>query len=208
MDLSIASPYSASTAAAAGVPAALAYEQTAALTFHNVDYLLHASIRYASTPGMNMPPSPSSSSLPPSPGLNTTGAPPNTMPILVIEAEQRSNGSRWSGEFSAKYIEEMSLKTGNFKKFTLFLKMLSSALSKSSEHVFIDLLTFEDLEALKVRKMHAAGQPPPPMPTTQKQQMAQAQNKRYMILTYVVEFDKSGKRWDTHIERGSCLTIV
>ena len=113
------------------------------------------------------------------------------MPILIIEAEQRSNGARWTGEFSAKYVEEMSLKTGNFKKFTLFIKMLSSALSKSSEHVFIDLLTFEDLEALKVRKLQAAGQPIPNVTNPQKQQMAQAQNKRYMILTYVVEFDKS-----------------
>lgn len=97
-------------------------------------------------------------------------------------------------------IEEMSLKTGNFKKFTLFLRMLSSALSQSSETVFIDLLTFHDLEALKARKQAAAtaGAGPHQNPHPLRQQpastaqsaVAASQNKRYIILTYVSEFDK------------------
>ena len=83
------------------------------------------------------------------------------MPVLLLEAEQRSNGHRWFGEFSAQYIEEMSLKTGNFKKFNLFVRMLKLALDPPAaaaaadtpaQKVFIDLLTPQDLEALKARK--------------------------------------------------------
>jgi hypothetical protein len=171
----------------AGGPAqALSYDQTAALTFHHIDYLLHASVRY--TQLQAAPPSPNSSVAPSSPSPYSSGGPP--MPILVLEAEQRSNGARWIGEFSAKYIEEMSLKTGNFKKFSLFVKMLSSALSKASETVFIDLLTFQDLEALKARKQQSAGM----AAGAQKNAVAAAQNKRYIILTYVAEFDKSVER--------------
>jgi coiled-coil domain-containing protein 61 len=132
-------------------------------------------------------------------------------------------------------IEEMSLKTGNFKKFSLFVRMLSSALgshtsqqqqqqssssssnssssSSSSSSVFIDLLTFQDLEALKARKQQQQqqqqqiGGAPSQQPLTARTQqahtaaMAQAQNKRYVILTYVAEFDKSVFR----LRFGECL---
>lgn len=82
-------------------------------------------------------------------------------------------------------IEEMSLKTGNFKKFSLFLKMLASALENTSDNVFLDLLTFADLEALKARKAGGAAAAARPSNSA-----AAAQNKRYVILTYVAEFDK------------------
>lgn len=85
----------------------------------------------------------------------------------------------------------MSLKTGNFKKFSLFVRMLSSALGKTSETVFIDLLTFQDLEALKARKQQGAqAQAQVQQQRAQTAAVAQAQNKRYIILTYVAEFDK------------------
>jgi coiled-coil domain-containing protein 61 len=49
-------------------------------------------------------------------------------------------------------IEEITHKAGNFKKFSLFTKMLYSAFSKTNDSVFIDLLTLADLEMLKARK--------------------------------------------------------
>lgn len=76
----------------------------------------------------------------------------------------------------------MTLKTGNFKKFSLFIKMLSTALNKQSDTVFIDLLTYADLEALKQRKLQGNTQL---NATTNNNN-----NKRYLILTYVAEFDK------------------
>ena len=77
-------------------------------------------------------------------------------------------------------IEEMTQKTGNFKKFPVFVKMLNTALSRNSDVVFVDLLTYADLEMLKARK---TGKP-------NKDSSHKNFNKRYVILTYVVEFDR------------------
>ena len=79
-------------------------------------------------------------------------------------------------------IEEMTQKTGNYKKFAVFVRMLSTALSRTGESVFIDLLTPSDLELLKARKSKT-GMPVAPVQPSQS-------NKRYVILTYVVEFDR------------------
>ena len=49
-------------------------------------------------------------------------------------------------------IEALTKKTENSKKFAVFVKMLSSALSRANDTVFIDLLTTADLEMLKARK--------------------------------------------------------
>jgi hypothetical protein len=46
-------------------------------------------------------------------------------------------------------IEEITRKTGNFKTFTVFVKMLRSAILQESDSVFVDLLTYQDLEMLK-----------------------------------------------------------
>ena len=94
---------------------------------------------------------------------------------------QKEDGERWHGEFSASYIEEVTQKTGNFKKFSVFVKMLATALQRDqrSETVFADLLTYSDLEMLRSRQtrkpINAAARP---------------NNKRYLILTYAVEFDR------------------
>ena len=49
-------------------------------------------------------------------------------------------------------VEEITQKTGNFKKFPIFVKMLLSSISKNSDSVFLDILTSQDLEMLKARK--------------------------------------------------------
>ena len=68
--------------------------------------------------------------------------------VLYIDVEQENTGDRWRGEFSAKYIEQITQKTGNFKRFVVFAKMLTVALGQKSETVFVDLLTYNDLEML------------------------------------------------------------
>eukprot|EP00656_Telonema_subtile_P021421 TRINITY_DN2245_c0_g1_i1.p3 TRINITY_DN2245_c0_g1~~TRINITY_DN2245_c0_g1_i1.p3 ORF type:complete len:194 (-),score=63.63 TRINITY_DN2245_c0_g1_i1:1156-1737(-) len=101
---------------------------------------------------------------------------------LHMEVEDKSSGDRWSGRFSSRYIEEITHKTGNFKKFSVFLKMLITSLSPSgSDTVFVDLLTYNDLEMLKNRK---ARKQPSAAPA------GKPNNKRYLILTYAVEFDR------------------
>ncbi|KAG1657337.1 hypothetical protein FOA52_003760 [Chlamydomonas sp. UWO 241] len=107
---------------------------------------------------------------------------------LSIEIEQTMDAARWRGDFTSRYIEDITSKTGNFKKFPVFVKMLLSAVKQASDSVFVDLLTYQDLEVLKTRKMaeaagSAAPQPParPALPPS---------NKRYLILTYAAEFDR------------------
>jgi coiled-coil domain-containing protein 61 len=68
--------------------------------------------------------------------------------------------------------------------------MLFSAFSKSNESVFVELLTYTDLEMMKARK---TGQPPPAGNiATQGGSVLQRKTmlKRYVILTYQSEFDR------------------
>ncbi|GFR50998.1 hypothetical protein Agub_g13324 [Astrephomene gubernaculifera] len=100
---------------------------------------------------------------------------------LCLEVEQKSDCSRWRGDFTSRYIEDITAKTGNFKKFPVFVKMLLSALKQASDSVFVDLLTYQDLEVLKSRK--TGGQAPPARTQAPN-------NKRYLIMTYAAEFDR------------------
>ncbi len=43
-------------------------------------------------------------------------------------------------------IEDITAKTGNFKKFPVFVRMLLSALKQASDSVFVDLLTYQVCE--------------------------------------------------------------
>jgi hypothetical protein len=52
-------------------------------------------------------------------------------------------------------VEDITQKTGNYKKFSVFVQMLTSALAQRSESVFVDLLTYTDLEMLKARRAGA-----------------------------------------------------
>ena len=102
---------------------------------------------------------------------------------LVIGAEEKETGERWRGEFSSRYIEEITHKTGNYKKFSVFVKMLISSLTTESDSVFIDLLTYADLELLKSRKTGNKS-------SSAASLAAKNNKKRYLILTYAVEFDR------------------
>merc|ERR1719410_1859748 len=104
---------------------------------------------------------------------------------LHVEVEQAETGYKWKNQFANTYIEEITSKTGNFKTFDKFCRMIYSALESNNSSVFIDLLTYQDLEILKARKATKSGQEPPSLNATQR-----TKNKRYLILTYVVEFDR------------------
>lgn len=71
---------------------------------------------------------------------------------LSVELEQKNTGDIWKNHFSANYIEEITQKTGNYKKYGVFLKMLFSSLNKSSDTVYLDVLTVQDLLMLKNKK--------------------------------------------------------
>lgn len=60
--------------------------------------------------------------------------------------------------------------------------MLESAITKSSESVILDLLTYEDLEAMWEKKLGSVKKG--------RKEVSIPQAKRYLILTYSVEFDR------------------
>lgn len=85
-------------------------------------------------------------------------------------------------------VEDITSKTGNFKKFAVFVRMLQTAVMQQSDSVFVDLLTLQDLELLKSKKDAAAGVTNGPAAAAARQ--LPASNKRYLILTYASEFDR------------------
>lgn len=81
----------------------------------------------------------------------------------------------------AKDIENLTQKTGNYKQFDVFVAMLQSGLLKTSECITLDLLTFEDLELLRARRTEGG---------SLSNILTSSNNRRYLILTYTVEFDR------------------
>ena len=98
---------------------------------------------------------------------------------LVVDVECET-GERWTGAFSADYIESLTSKTGNYKALGTFARMLSGALDGTADSVFVDLLTARDLEQLRARKRGSSVPTDAPLPT----------DRRYLIVTYAAEFDR------------------
>ena len=91
----------------------------------------------------------------------------------------------------AKYIEQITQKTGNLKALLVFAKM-SACSGPKQETVFVDLLTYNDLEMLKSRKM---GKPRHRSNARYRCPLfggsgGAGNKKKYLILTYAVEFDR------------------
>jgi coiled-coil domain-containing protein 61 len=66
--------------------------------------------------------------------------------------------------------------------------MLTSALSKENDSVFVDLLTYSDLELLKARKTGSMSLANNSNSSTSS--LSRSKEKRYIILTYTSEFDR------------------
>ena len=84
--------------------------------------------------------------------LSELGAPPGSEEAELIVDVECEDGQRWSGSFTADYVESLTSKTGNYKKLSVFARMLAGALDGSADSVYVDLLTAGDLEALRERK--------------------------------------------------------
>ena len=101
---------------------------------------------------------------------------------LVISFEEKETSKRWKGEFSANYIETLTQKSKSFKKFPIFLKMLTSGLDGSSDSVIVDLLTYQELEMFRSSRNPGTNSSQPSNP--------KLQTKRYLILTFSGEFER------------------
>jgi hypothetical protein len=75
-------------------------------------------------------------------------------------------------------VEDITQKTGNYKKFSVFVQMLTSALAQRSESVFVDLLTYTDLEMLKARRAGAT-------PTGEFRVLAKRSSTAMIMLSYL-----------------------
>jgi len=51
----------------------------------------------------------------------------------LIEAESRQTGQAWQATFNSEYIENLTRKTGHFKKFGVFARMLKNALRQTND---------------------------------------------------------------------------
>lgn len=59
---------------------------------------------------------------------------------LVIDVEDKYSGDMWRGDYSAKFVEELTNKTGTFKKFNVYVKMLMSAMKSQAVDQGLDSL--------------------------------------------------------------------
>lgn len=80
-------------------------------------------------------------------------------------------------------MEEITRKTGNFKKFAIFVKMLEAGVRQGDEGVYLEVLSSADLQALKSKKnpsdVHASSNA-----------HTSHNHKRYLILTHEAQFDR------------------
>ena len=105
---------------------------------------------------------------------------------IIIDVESKLQGLIWRGEYKQKYIEEITNKAGNFKKFSVFMKMVLAALKREqSDEVIIDLLTQQDLALIKARKQNPGVQQDSLDHTSVDPTV-----RRYLILTLNGEFEK------------------
>ncbi|KOX70377.1 Coiled-coil domain-containing protein 61 [Melipona quadrifasciata] len=106
---------------------------------------------------------------------------------LELTITDKHTAENWQSCYDAAFflyfqdIENLTHKTGNYKHFDVFVAMLQSGLLKTSESIALDLLTFEDLELLRARKLERSSYSSLGNATN---------NRRYLILTYTVEFDR------------------
>ena len=121
--------------------------------------------------------------------------------LLTLDVEKEQSSQMWCGEFTKNYIEEITHKAGNFKKFAVFTKMLVSSLAEENEHVNIDVLTYADLEMLKTRRSNPSSITATSSSSSSSSSSVTssgigssssttANNKLYAILTYSSEFDR------------------
>lgn len=104
---------------------------------------------------------------------------------LMVEVEDKLTADQWRADFDTAYVEDLTHKTGNFKQFNIFVSMLESAVIQASDSVSLDLLTYSDLESLRQRKSGSSARTAIP-----QQRTVTLNSKRYLILTYTVEFDR------------------
>ncbi|KAI8809916.1 hypothetical protein BJ742DRAFT_215597 [Cladochytrium replicatum] len=105
------------------------------------------------------------------------GAPTPGLDITLQDEETRAI---WWGRLTAEYIEEITKKTGNFKRFPTFVDMLATSIKQEDENLHLELLTLRDIEALKRGNTGS-------IVAEEEEGIPQ---KVYLIMTYTTSFDR------------------
>jgi coiled-coil domain-containing protein 61 len=161
--------------------------------FHGIGYNLTITVTHGSTNSSSSSSSSSSTTQFQDSNNGSSSSSSSSLssePTLFVDLEELSTSSSWHGEFSSSYVENITRKTGSFKRFDVLVKMLVGALQARTETVFLDLLTYADLEALRVRKAGGPSSAVPNASTPARTVTVATNTKRYLILTYVAEFDR------------------
>lgn len=108
---------------------------------------------------------------------------------LKISLEQSDESNYWVGVFESKYLEEITNKAGSFKNFTVFCKMLMSALPKSSDSVLIELISNKDLELMRQKRLNSNTNSLNDSMQSVSGDLAKM-NKKYLIVSYNSDFEK------------------
>ena len=101
---------------------------------------------------------------------------------VTILVEDRFDVNTWRGDFTSKYVEEITRKTGKERSYQTFIQMLIGTVKeeKGFSQFYLDILGFQDLQLLKAKK----GDDP------FQQQQQTKNNKKYLILTHVMNGQK------------------
>ncbi|KAI9348661.1 hypothetical protein BDR26DRAFT_931043 [Obelidium mucronatum] len=104
---------------------------------------------------------------------------PNEALSVVLSLEENSDKT-WRGTFSCQYVEEVTKKTGNFKRFNVFVEMLLSCLEpeRINSPVSLDLISAADLSNNKSSNQ-----------LNSKADIT-SHERVYLVLTYATAFDR------------------
>lgn len=112
-----------------------------------------------------------------------------------VHLENDETGEHWFNAFTPEYIDEMTRKTGNQRRYDVFTSMLASALEKTSTRrpnsqapldLSLDLLFVEDLE--RMRDANGGAHNDSVDATIQS---AANKSRCFLIVAYAVEFERT-----------------
>ncbi|CAG7728178.1 unnamed protein product [Allacma fusca] len=126
---------------------------------------------------------------------------------VSLSLSDKITAEEWSGQFDLTYIENLTQRTGNYKPFDTFVAMIKCAVLKKSDSVTLELMSYEDLVALRNQKKKSGtasstmkdlnlGPNLTKFDSSSDAEFNRGQTQgskhpnKYLIITYVAEFDK------------------
>ncbi|KAJ3070048.1 hypothetical protein HDU98_006921 [Podochytrium sp. JEL0797] len=120
--------------------------------------------------------------------IDTLLVPTESLAISLVLSLPSGPAKAWRGTFSSQYIEEVTKKTGNFKRFAVFAEMLLSSLDASNPAVSLDLISSADLGGSS---------------SMQDTKDVTMHERVYLVLTYAAAFDRC-----VFVAPPACLRVI